>query len=89
MIVGKIIKIEGRVQNVGFRYSTHEKAEELSIKGFVKNQADGSVYIEAEGDVIQVELFVEWCKKGSIWARVDRIHVWDGAISNYKSFDIK
>ena len=45
-----ILKISGRVQNVGFRYHTRKKAQEMGISGFVKNQVDGSVYIEAEGE---------------------------------------
>jgi len=44
------ITVKGRVQGVGFRYSAMEAAEELGIKGFVRNMPDGSVYIEAEGE---------------------------------------
>ena len=44
------IHITGRVQGVNFRTYTKEKAEELGILGFVRNETDGSVYLEAEGD---------------------------------------
>jgi acylphosphatase len=44
------IRISGRVQGVFFRASTKAKAEELGISGFVQNEPDGSVYIEAEGE---------------------------------------
>ena len=44
------ITVKGRVQGVGFRFSTVREAEELGIKGFVENRMDGSVYIEAEGE---------------------------------------
>ena len=39
------------------------KAEELNIKGNVRNNADGSVSIEAEGEEENLQQFVEWCNK--------------------------
>ena len=44
------IHVSGKVQGVFFRASTKEKAEEFNIKGNVRNNADGSVSIEAEGE---------------------------------------
>jgi acylphosphatase len=43
------IRISGKVQGVFFRASTKGKAEQYGINGFVRNEKDGSVYIEAEG----------------------------------------
>lgn len=65
------ILVKGRVQGVGFRYSTLHKAQELSLAGFVKNQADGSVYIEASGVPEKVDQLIQWCKKGPSRARVE------------------
>ena len=63
----KTISIEftGKVQQVGFRYFVFRLASELGIKGYVRNQPDGSVYIEAESDSNHLTVFVEHCKKGS------------------------
>ena len=44
------LRIYGTVQGVFFRQSTQEKAQELNLTGFVRNERDGSVYVEAEGD---------------------------------------
>jgi acylphosphatase len=44
------IKVTGKVQGVFFRASTKAVADQLGVKGFVKNLSDGSVYIEAAGD---------------------------------------
>lgn len=44
------VTVSGRVQGVYFRASTKEVADSLGISGFVKNQPDGSVYLEAEGE---------------------------------------
>lgn len=70
-----IIKVSGRVQGVGFRYYTEQKARRLGISGFVQNKPDGSVYIEAEGEERAMEAFVEWCRKGPAWARVRDVEV--------------
>ena len=51
-----IIVVRGRVQGVFFRASAAEKAAELRLAGFVRNEPDGSVYMEAEGDETTEEL---------------------------------
>ncbi len=68
-----ILQVYGRVQGVGFRYYTHQKAIELGIAGFVENRADGSVYIEAEGEAKALGDFVMWCHRGPQWARVSEV----------------
>ncbi len=83
-----IIKVYGKVQNVGFRYHTHKKALELNINGFVKNLPDGSVYIEAEGAEENLDLFILWCDKGPLWARVDHVSVQPAPVSDVKGFSV-
>jgi len=58
------IRVTGRVQGVGFRWSAVREAGRRSITGLVKNCPDGSVYLEAEGESEQLDEFVEWCRKG-------------------------
>ena len=58
------IHVKGRVQGVGFRWSAVREAKSRGITGFVKNQYDGSVYIEAEGSQEQLLDYVEWCRRG-------------------------
>ncbi len=84
-----ILKIYGRVQNVGFRYHTKKTADSLHITGFVKNQPDGSVYIEAEGDEVSIDHFVLWCQNGPLWARVERIEQQPSPVQNFKGFIVK
>lgn len=67
--------MHGRVQGVFFRHSAREKAHELSITGFARNEADGSVYIEAEGEENALEKFIAWCRIGSDLAKVEKIDV--------------
>lgn len=69
------ITVTGKVQGVFYRKYAVAKALELGITGFVKNQNDGSVYIEAcaEDDVLSI--FVDWCYSGSPDAEVANVEV--------------
>lgn len=51
--------VEGMVQGVGFRYSTKRVADQIGVYGIVRNENDGSVYIEVNGEPDKVERFVE------------------------------
>jgi acylphosphatase len=48
----------GRVQGVGFRYTTLQVAKEFEVAGFVRNLPDGRVQLEAEGRAEEVAAFV-------------------------------
>ena len=67
--------ITGRVQGVWFRASTREAADNLGIKGWVKNLPDLSVEVEAAGEPADVEQFIQWCYKGPPGARVTAIDI--------------
>ncbi len=58
------IRVTGRVQGVGYRWSAVREAGRRGLTGLVKNCSDGSVYIEAEGRREQLDSFVEWCRLG-------------------------
>jgi len=77
------------VQGVGFRFYTQKTALELGVCGFVKNQRDGSVYIEAEADAEIIELFINWVEKGPEWARVDDIHLQEIPEQGHEGFKIR
>jgi acylphosphatase len=69
------ILVTGHVQGVGFRWSAANEARKQDIKGYIRNLSDGSVYIEAEGTLIQLTNFVEWCKRGPAFGYVDSVKV--------------
>lgn len=87
MIIHLNIKIYGKVQGVFFRVKANEQAEKLNIKGFARNESDGTVYIEAEGEKENLDKFIEWCKKGPQLARVEKIEVTSSDLKNFTSFD--
>ncbi|AEB29366.1 acylphosphatase [Carnobacterium sp. 17-4] len=53
------IRVAGLVQGVGFRYSTKLVADQIGVYGIVRNESDGSVYIEANGDEEKIDKFIE------------------------------
>jgi acylphosphatase len=67
------IVVSGKVQGVFYRASTEKEAKKTGLTGFVRNEANGNVYIEAQGTEAQLDEFVKWCKRGPERARVDEI----------------
>lgn len=83
------IKITGKVQGVFYRKNTLRQALSLNIKGFVQNQADGSVYAEAEGNEKALDQFVEWCKNGPVKAEVKSVDIKTGTVQNFEDFTVR
>ena len=83
------ITVTGKVQGVWFRKYTMDKAQELGVKGFVKNLPDDSVYIVATGDSEQLKELENWCWQGSPKSKVSSVDVTTMEISNFSSFTNK
>ncbi|HEX9220038.1 MAG TPA: acylphosphatase [Gemmatimonadaceae bacterium] len=67
------IEIRGRVQGVGFRWFVVDKAEQLSLAGWVRNTPQGSVEIAAAGQRDALERFETAVKAGPHGARVEEV----------------
>jgi acylphosphatase len=65
--------VSGRVQGVGFRYSTQRQATRLGLCGWVRNTDDGKVEIMAEGPLSAVDALEAWCRHGPPGARVTSV----------------
>jgi acylphosphatase len=52
----------GRVQGVGFRYTTHRLAQGFAVSGFVRNLSDGSVELIVEGEPSELAGFLQAIK---------------------------
>jgi len=84
------LRIQGRVQGVGYRYSAFHKADALGLVGWVRNTRDGSVETVVEGAEPAVEDYIDWCRRGPSMARVTDIHVDRGApTGEFARFDIR
>lgn len=65
--------VTGRVQGVGFRYSTMHQARLLGLTGEATNQMDGSVQVIAEGDRDAVDSLLEWLQSRDAPGRVRHV----------------
>lgn len=82
------IRVSGKVQGVWFRKYTAEAAERLGIRGWVRNEPDGSVLIHAEAETEQLDAFLSWCHSGSPLSRVDRVAVEEAEEGPHSGFRI-
>ena len=89
MKINLSIRVMGRVQGVFFRATTLETARTLNINGFVRNEPDGSVFIEGEGSPDGMENFTAWCSHGPAGAKVENITTMPGEVKGYTSFEIR
>lgn len=77
------IKIEGRVQGIGYRRWAVAKALEIGgISGWVRNEDDGSVEILMRGEDDLINSMIQACYEGPLFARVDKISFLPG-VKNY------
>lgn len=84
------VVVSGYVQGVGFRFSTQMKANELGIKGYVKNQYDGTVLVMASAEEKTLNEFIAWLRIGPRSARVKDLKIdYLEDNENFKDFKVK
>ncbi|MCE2460775.1 MAG: acylphosphatase [Pseudomonadales bacterium] len=82
--------IGGRVQGVGFRYSTTLEADSLGLSGWVRNLPDTRVEVIAEGPRPAVERLIEWCRHGPRYAWVRNVDVaWETPQGENRGFGVR
>lgn len=82
------ISISGKVQGVFFRATSKAVADQLGVKGTARNRPDGTLFIEAEGDDFSLDLFLEFCHKGSDRAVVENVSIVEAELKNYANFEV-
>jgi acylphosphatase len=83
-----MVKVTGRVQGVSFRWYAAQEAERLGVRGWVRNEPDGSVAAHVEGDRPAVDAMVEWLHRGPSYAAVRDVAVTEAQPSGATAFDI-
>jgi acylphosphatase len=83
------LRVTGRVQGVGFRYSAREQARALGLNGWVENLSDGSVRAVIQGEEEACHLFIRWCRKGPGFSWVERVDVTEKSLSAMKPFSVR
>lgn len=82
------VKIKGLVHGVSFRSSMAQLAADLGVRGWVRNNPDGSVEAFLEGDARNVKRVLDWARTGPPRARVDRLVVEEASPRNHRDFRI-
>jgi acylphosphatase len=87
-VVARRVVVHGRVQGVFFRDSCRQQAERHRVKGWVRNEPDGSVGALFEGSLDAVDALVAWCHEGPPRARVDRVETAEAGPTGSTAFDV-
>ena len=66
-------RFTGMVQGVGFRYYARAAAQHLGLTGWVANNWDGSVTLEAQGTRAALDALVPLIERPNRWARIENI----------------
>jgi acylphosphatase len=90
MVNGFTAIAKGLVQGVGFRFFVRNKAISLQITGSVRNLNNGTVEIEAQGEVSNLEQLLHLIEAGPIGSRVEKVDIqWHLTERASKTFEIR
>ncbi len=82
-------RVRGQVQGVGFRYFVTQNATALGIRGWVRNDDDGSVEVYAVGTASQLSDLAGLLWKGPRWAEVRGVDESEAALENHSGFSVR
>ena len=82
--------VQGRVQGVGFRYFTRDRARDHGLSGWVRNREDGGVEVEAEGEAENVDAFIAEMKEGPALSNISDMTINElPLVENETGFEIQ
>ncbi len=84
-----IARITGHVQGVKYRASARREARRRDLRGWARNEPDGSVLIDVEGEPSAVDAFLAWCAEGPPQASVDSVETTRADPAGYEEFTIQ
>ena len=87
--IARTYRVAGRVQGVGFRYFVKQNADAFGIRGYVRNEDDGSVFVYAVGDPHSIERMAGAVRTGPHFSEVRTVEEKEAGIEKYSSFRIE
>lgn len=82
------VRVEGRVQGVGYRAWVERTARTIGLTGWVRNRRDGSVEITLQGPVERVDEMLRLCEHGPPDAEVTNVEILGEGVGAYDSFEV-
>ncbi|PZO12593.1 MAG: acylphosphatase [Leptolyngbya foveolarum] len=83
------VLVSGRVQGVGYRYGTREKAIALGIVGWVRNLPDGRVEAMISGAAMPIDSIMKWFYNGPPAAKVTAVETEQRPLQSFEGFEIR
>jgi len=85
-----VAEITGRVQGVGFRYFARQAARRYGLVGWVRNDPEGTVTVQAEGPRARLDAFLDALREGPEAAEVEDVKArWEPATGRFKTFSVE
>jgi acylphosphatase len=88
-LIARKYRVQGRVQGVGFRYFVKQNADALGIRGYVRNEDDGSVFVYAAGSPLAIEQFAGAVRTGPRFSEVRTVEEKEAGLEKFNSFVIE
>ena len=84
------VNIKGRIQGVGYRANTHQKATRLGIKGYIRSTSGNEVEVVAEGDEDNLKKLIEFLEVGPDGTEIEKFDFeWIEPTDDFIRFAIK
>jgi acylphosphatase len=83
------VRIDGRVQGVGYRAWTHRVAMGLALAGWVRNRRDGSVEAVFQGPEASVQMMIERCRRGPSGSLVTSVEILGEGVGAFEDFEVR
>ncbi len=83
------LTVSGAVVGVNFRNWAKQQADRLGVGGWVRNNVDRTVTIEAEGPAESVDQFVEFVRRGPEQATIEAVDVREAEIRGLSGFSVE
>lgn len=81
-------RVTGDVQGVGYRMYAYRQAHRLGLKGWIKNNNDGSVTFVCEGSGVDLDYFIDLLKRGNEFSKVDEVEIEATTCENCSTFTV-
>jgi acylphosphatase len=83
------VRVDGRVQGVGYRAFVLENADELGLAGWIRNRRDGSVEAVFQGGEAAIEEMLRLCSAGPPASRVTSVEQIGEGVATFSGFEVQ